>query len=177
MQEGGGNSSVCPFQPPPGHPCLDPTDSHRPHSGRGTSYAGATSASAVNAAAQAADAAAAAAALAGGGGAAMAGVGGTLGAGLPPPPRTWPRPWPPHKRGLPAKNSEASALSQFWYGMLRASQRSQRSCMRHWHTLHSLTIPASTAGRRGKGRLLAVHSDRVSEPFAVSCCPLLAGFY
>ena len=70
----------------PGHPRPGPTDSHRPHSGRGTLYAGAASASAVNAAAQAADVAAAAAALAGGRGAAMAGVGGTSGAGLTPHP-------------------------------------------------------------------------------------------
>ena len=68
----------------PGHPRPGPTDSHRPHNRRGSSYAGATSASAVNAAAQAADAAAAAA-LAGDGGAAMAGAGDTSGAGLPPP--------------------------------------------------------------------------------------------
>ena len=69
----------------PGHPRPGPTNSHRPHSGRGSSYAGATSASAVNAAAQAADAAVAAA-LAGSGNAAMAGVGETSGAGLLPPP-------------------------------------------------------------------------------------------
>ena len=74
-----------------GHPCPGPTDSHRPHNGRGSSYAGATSASAVNAAAQAADAAAAAA-LSGNGDAAMAGTEDTPGAGLlpPPPPGAWP---------------------------------------------------------------------------------------
>jgi hypothetical protein len=70
----------------PGHPRPGPTDGHMPHIGRGRSYAGATSASAVNAAAQAADAAAAAA-LAGNGDAAMVGVGDTSESGLPPPPQ------------------------------------------------------------------------------------------
>ena len=47
---------------------------------------------------------------------------------------------PPHNRGLPANNNEASTLSHFWYGMLRASQKSRQSCMRHGHTLHSLML-------------------------------------
>lgn len=43
-------------------------------------------------------------------------------------------------RGLPANTNEAITLSHFWYGMLRASQRSQPSCMRHGHTLHNLML-------------------------------------
>lgn len=51
-----------------------------------------------------------------------------------------PLPKPPHSRRLPANNNEASILFHFWYGMLRASQKSRQSCMRHGHTLHSLML-------------------------------------